>query len=162
MNIVHLHLVLNHLPVIGASLGVLLLAAALLRRSEELSRVSLVLFVLLGVASVVVYLTGEPAEEAVEKLAGFSKSILERHEDAALLATIAMGGVGVLALLALFAFRRRPIPRWATGTGLVLALSVATLMGYTANLGGQIRHTEIRAADTTESPAFGFGERGDH
>ena len=144
MNIVHLHLLLNHLPVIGSVFATLLLAVALFRRSGELTRVSLWFWGLLGVASVLVFLTGEPAQDAVERFPGFSDTLAERHEDAALVATIVTAGIGALALAALFVFRRRTIPRWLTTLGLVAALGSSVLMGYAANLGGQIRHTEIR------------------
>lgn len=40
MNWAHVHLSLNHLPVVGTFFGVLLLLLALLRKSEELKRVS--------------------------------------------------------------------------------------------------------------------------
>ena len=58
MSFLHLHLLLNHVPVIGAVLGVLLLAAAVMRRSDELGKAALVLFALLAATSVVVFLTG--------------------------------------------------------------------------------------------------------
>jgi|SRR5690348_4904918 len=149
MSIVHLHLLLNHLPVIGSVFGLLLLAVALWRGSGELTRVSLGFLALIGAASVAVFLTGEPAQDAVEKLPGFSEAIADRHEDAALLATIVTGTIGALALAALLIYRRRAVPRWVTTIGLVCALGSTALMGYVANLGGQIRHTEIRPGSTS-------------
>lgn len=145
MNTVHLHLLLNHLPVVGTVIGTLLLAVALLRRSDELGRISLGLFGLLGAIALVVYLTGEPAEDAVEKLPGISHGLVERHEDAALVATIVLGIFGALALATLLLYRRRALPRWVTMLGFDTALVASSTMAYTANLGGQIRHTEIRA-----------------
>ena len=156
MTPVHLHLLLNHLPVVGTILAMLILAYALLRRSAELTRVSLGLFVLLAVAGAVVYLTGEPAEEAVESLAGVSEAGIESHEEAALLATLLLGALGAVALVGLVAFRKRAagIPRGFAALALLLSLGPAAAMGYTANLGGQIRHTEIRSgpAATGEVP----------
>ena len=146
MSVVHLHLLLNHVPVIGAVLGLLILAVAVLRRNDDIGKLALWMFALIGVTSVVVFLTGEPAEELVERLPDFSETITERHEEAALVGTIAMGAVGAFALLLLGTFRYRPLARWATALTLVLALGATGLMGYAANLGGQIRHTEIRAA----------------
>jgi uncharacterized membrane protein len=161
MSVVHLHLMLNHLPVIGAVIGILLLVVALWRKSSELGKVSLGLFALLGVASIGVFLTGEPAEELVETLPGFSEAITEAHEEIALVATIAMAGFGTLALAALAAFRRRALPRWVTASSLALALGVGGLMGYTAYLGGQVRHTELRAGAVASAAGeqAGGGER---
>jgi uncharacterized membrane protein len=153
MSTVHIHLLLNHVPVIGAVIGLGFLTVAILRRSDELARVTFWLYGLLAAASVVVYLTGEPAEDAVENLAGVSKAIIEQHEEAALVATIAMGAAGALALLATFVFRRKAIPRPVVGGGFVMALLITGLMGYTANLGGQIRHTEIGAGAVPSAAA---------
>lgn len=145
MNAVHLHLLLNHLPVVGAVFGVFLLAFALLRRDGALGKVAFGLLALVGALSVVVYLTGEPAQEAVEKLPGFSERLIDRHEDTALVATILMGAVGALALGALLFYRRRALPRLLSTLVLVGAVGTAAAIGCAANLGGQIRHSEIRA-----------------
>lgn len=41
MSFTHLHLMLNHFPVIGAALGIALLGFAVLQKSDELGKVSL-------------------------------------------------------------------------------------------------------------------------
>lgn len=145
MDAAHIHLLLNHVPVLGAVFGLLVLGYAVAGgERDDVLRVGLWTLVVVGVASVVVYLTGEPAEELVEGLAGVSETILERHEEAALWATIGGGLVGTVALAALLWFRRKRVPR-RVGMGiLVLTLGLTGLMGWTANLGGQVRHTEIR------------------
>lgn len=149
MSIVHLHLLLNHFPVIGAILGALFLAVALLRRSSELAKISLAFLALVGAASVVVFLTGEPAQEALEKLPGFSERLVDQHEDVALFATIVTGTIGALALAAMILYRRRAVPRWLSMLVLVCAVGSSAVMGYTAYLGGQIRHTELRASSAS-------------
>ena len=153
MDAVHLHLLLNHVPVIGAVFGVLVLAAAVFRRNDEWLRVGLALFVVSAATAAVVYLTGEPVEEAVEHLAGISEPAIERHEDAALAATLALGVFGLAALASLVAFRGRRQPRWLGVTALALSLVPTALMGWTANLGGQIRHSEIRRAGADPAAA---------
>lgn len=145
MSAVHLHLLLNHLPVIGTVIALCLLAFAALRRDAWLGRVSLAMLAAFAVAAVVTYLTGEPAEESVEGVAGVSEALIERHEEAALLATIALGVVGAASLAALVFFRRRTLPRGAMLGLLAVGLVPAGALAYTANLGGQIRHPEIRA-----------------
>src|SRR5690349_14667366 len=114
MNVVHLHLLLNHVPVIGAVFGVFLLGIALLRRSDELAKASLGFLAVLGAFSVAVFLTGDPAQDAIEKLPGFSERLVDRHEDAALVATIVTAIIGAFGLAALVFYRRRAIPRWLT------------------------------------------------
>jgi hypothetical protein len=159
MSMVHLHLLLNHVPVIGMFIGLGLLAYALLRKDVGLLRVCLGLFAILAIVALATFLTGEPAEEAVEGLAGVSESVLERHEEAALQATIALGALGLLSLGLLLRFRRRALPLKAGVIVLFAAFVPALAMAWTANLGGQIRHSEIRA-QTAPPPATLAGATG--
>jgi len=146
MNWAHVHLMLGHLPVVGTIFGVLLLLLALLRKSEELKRASLGIFVLTALLAQPVYFTGEPAEKVIEHLPDVTESLIEEHEDAALFALLMAGVAGIVALAGLILFRRAGrLPGWIVGAALVLSLATSGLMGWTANRGGQIRHTEIRA-----------------
>jgi len=79
MNATHLHLMLNHLPVLGTAFGLGLLLFGLWRRSNELKKTALGVFVIIALAGVPVYLTGEPAEDGVESLPGVSKPIMEQQ-----------------------------------------------------------------------------------
>lgn len=161
MSVVHLHLLLNHVPVVGALVGVALLLYAVMRRSSEIGKVALALFAVLAAVSVAVFLTGEPAEEIVENLSGYSQSITEEHEELARIAMIVMVGFGILAIGALVYFRRKLLPRWLAAASLLVSLTVGGLMAATANLGGQIRHSEIRSGAPAgiESEGAEHGER---
>jgi hypothetical protein len=145
MSWAHVHLALNHVPVIGLPIVVLLLLWGLLRRNAELIRASFGLLVLLALVTLVVQLTGEPAEELVEDLPGVLDSMVERHEEAALIGSI---GMSALALLALFGWLRsrggRTLARWYLATVLIGGVLLSGYFGWVANLGGQIRHSEIR------------------
>ena len=145
MSSVHFHLLLNHFPVIGILIVIALLAAAIVRRSNDVAKVSLGLLAALGAISLVVFFTGEPAEEAIENLPGFSEAITERHEEFALAATIVLASIGAFALGLLAILRKREVPRWITVGVFMLSLVGGGMMGYTAMLGGEIRHTEVRA-----------------
>lgn len=152
MDAAHIHLLLNHVPVLGAVFGTLLLGYGLMRDSDDVVTAGYWLLVLVGVTSVAVYLTGEPAEELVEGLAGVSEPILERHEEAALWATIVGGVVGGVSALGLALSAWGSVGRRYAGAVLAASLLLCGVMGWTANLGGQVRHTEIRpgAAATVE------------
>lgn len=156
MNLAHVHLMLTHFPVVGSVIVALLLALALHRRSDELGRASLLLAAIIGAVSVVVYVTGEPAEELVERLPGVSEAITERHADDALVATIVVAALGALSLAVLAMHRgRRALSRRTMGAALALALVACVAMGYTAFLGGQVRHTEIRSGAVTAQASAG-------
>ena len=146
MSIVHLHLLLNHVPVVGTLFALLLFAAAIFLRETVSTRFALGFSAAIALVAVAVYFTGEPAEEAIEKLAGISERVIEQHEEAAELSTIAMSMFGALAFAALVIFRKGKMPRWVGAAGLAGTIVLTALMGWTANLGGQIRHSEIRSA----------------
>jgi uncharacterized membrane protein len=151
MSLVHLHLLLNHLPIVGVPLLTVLLAYGIARRQRDVQRAALAGVVLLALLTVPAYMTGEPAEEAIEHAPGVATALISRHET---LATIAMGltaGLAVLASLALFLSRRdRPVPRALLAGGVLLAVLTTGVLIPTGYFGGQIRHEEIRAAATPE------------
>jgi uncharacterized membrane protein len=145
MNPAHLHLAINHFPVIGLVFGAAILAAAMIRRSDELARVGAILMIFVALITIPVYLTGEPAEEIVEHLPGASEDILHAHEDIAVWAMILIEIIGAAALVGLVAFRdKSTLPRWFVSSLLVSSLIGVALVGWTSSLGGQIMHPEAR------------------
>ena len=152
MNLTHLHLLLNHLPVVGTICGLGLLIFALRRRSNDLTRAALGVLVISALTAIPTYLTGEPAEGAIKELIGNSKQFVEPHQEAA---GIALGGIlvlGAIALVGLVWFRgERLVPSWFATTVLLGSLIVAGLLGWTANLGGQIHHSEIRPSSSSQT-----------
>ena len=83
MNAAHLHLLLNHLPVIGIPIIGVFLLLALAGKQQALVRIALGFTVVLALLTVPVYLSGEPAEEIVEDLPGVPHAVLEEHEEIA-------------------------------------------------------------------------------
>jgi hypothetical protein len=77
---------------------------------------------------------------------------MERHEEAAGLGFGGVAVLGVASLAALIFFRcGRLLPIWVGGSLLAASLVVSGLMAWTANLGGQIRHSEIRTGNVLPS-----------
>lgn len=146
MNPAHIHLALNHVPVVAVIIGVLLLGIGLGRHSADLVRAGLVTFVVAAVLTLPVFFSGEGAEDVVEDLPGVTEHLVEEHEEAGEAAAIAFAVLGVVALGVLVLYRRDDdVPQHAVLAALVVGLVVGVLMVRAANLGGQIRHTEIRA-----------------
>ena len=147
MSLVHLHLLLNHLPVIGVPLIAGLLLYGMLRQQRDVQRAALAGFLLLAILTVPAYLTGEPAEEAIEHAPGVATALIDRHET---LATVALGLTALLGLwsaLGLFFSRRdRPVSRLVLSGGVLLAALTVGALIPTGYYGGQIRHEESRSA----------------
>lgn len=153
MDAVHVHLLLNHVPILGAVAALALLAAARWRSNDSFARAGLWTLVVVGAVAVAVYLSGEGAEETVERLPGVTEALIESHEEAAVWTLIAGLVAGVAALGALFGYRVGRIPRPVITLAALLALAVSAVGGWTAYRGGQIRHTEIRPGSTGAAPA---------
>jgi len=144
MSSAHWHLVLTHLPIVGVPAGLALLVWGMWKKSEDLRCAALVAFVLCGALTFFAKQTGDGAEDQIEKVPGFSKSIVHQHEDMADKAFLLTAVLAVASLGVLVAGRGRTLPTATYPVVLILALGSAGLLVYTGALGGEIRHTEIR------------------
>lgn len=145
MNSVQMHLALTHVPVVLSLVGLIMLAVAFFIKNSTITKTSYVMLLIASIAVIPVFFTGEGTEEAIENLPGVSEAIIERHEDVAKLAMIAITVAGLAALAALFSFKWQLATRVFKVVILLLAITSGGLMVQTAHLGGQIRHTEIRS-----------------
>lgn len=145
MDWTHLHLALNHVPVIGTPFLLLLLVWGWARRSAEITRLALLWLVPFAVLSIALKFTGDfAAQESAGRLEPL-RDFVERHEQAADQATTGVFLLGVAAGVALFLGRRgRRVPPWSLAAVLGIGLVTAGLLGRTANLGGQIGHPLLR------------------
>jgi hypothetical protein len=141
----HLHLMLNHVPVVGAAVVLLFMVVGLLRKSRDLTITAMILGVLVAASAPIVKETGEGAEHQVEKSAWFNDSLLEEHEERADKATIVLILSGVIGAVGVFLSRggrpEKPVISYAFTAFLAAATG---LMAWTALAGGAIRHDELR------------------
>jgi uncharacterized membrane protein len=154
MEPVHLHLFTNHVPIVGAFFGALVLVIGILRKSPPTLTAAYWIFFLSATLSLVAYLSGEGAEHAVENLAGVTHDLVESHEDIGKFTLVGMILVGIISIFGLIRSKNH-YGKIKSIAILALALSLASfgIGAYTAYTGGLIRHTEIRsgAAATTQS-----------
>ncbi len=159
MSPAHLHLMLNHLPVVGTPIVLALLLWGLLRRSRDVQRAALGAVVLLAVVSYPVFLTGEPAEEQLEDSTWYQERLVHEHEErgeAALIAMLLTGGIAVVGLWQSRGSRpAAPALGGITAGGLALS---AALFGWTALAGGVIRHEEVRPGPAALAPGGDGGQ----
>ncbi len=159
MNAAHLHLILNHIPIIGVPIGLAVLLWGVVGRRDAVVQVALVLFLFMAAAVIPVFVSGNGAEEVVEPIVAGADTWIEPHESAAsvsLILTLALGGISLVALARSRGGALLPTPL-VTALFVVAVLAIAALI-WTAFAGGRIRHEEIRpgaasAVDATAGPA---------
>ncbi len=149
MDATHLHLLLNHFPIIGTLLGVSVMAYGYITASDDVKKAALFTWAAMAVIAIPVFLTGEPAEESVENLPAVSEAMIEAHEEAAKWALWLMEALGALSLLTLAFFKMKPaLSKTFVLVSMLLGLATFAAMARTGYLGGQIRHSEIRSGAT--------------
>lgn len=145
MSIPHVHIMLNHIPVIGVVFCSLFFIISVILKNLQFQRISMVLLLLVALSAIPVFITGEPTEEVIENIPTVSEQYVEEHEESALVSLIVMEILGGLSLLGLILSRRRNSLNGFVKNGVIIvSLAASLLFAYTAYLGGHIRHTEIR------------------
>lgn len=143
----HLHLLLNHWPIMGTIMGFGLLVVAALWKSDDVKRAALVVFSVVGLLTLPTYLSGNAAALRIADRPGLSVALIETHQGAAFIALIFMVILGTVAWYGLWLYRRES--RLSNGNlKLVWILAILTIgfMTVAGNTGGDITHGEIRAA----------------
>ena len=165
MNQAHLHLLFNHLPILGTLFGLLVLGTGIFLKNNSVKRVALGMFVLSAITAIPAYLTGEGAEEVVESLPGVSENLIEKHDELANIFLWMVGGLGLLSLSTFYAdFKSKKMAPTLYTLTLIAAIGTMIFAQQVGSSGGEIRHTEIRssaAAVNAENPQAGGGENGD-
>jgi hypothetical protein len=148
MSGVHIHLLVNHAPILGALFALALLAASFVWAPDTLRRTALVVLVGVGLAGAAANYSGEPAEDAIRGFPGVQRALIHDHEEMGEVSFYAAAALGVLALGALLRWRRAPVPPVAALGALAGAAVVSGMMAYTGLLGGRVRHSEVRSGAT--------------
>ena len=146
MSAAHFHLLLNHIPILGSIFGLLLLLYATLKKNDEIKRVCFGVFVITALMTIPVYLTGDGAARIVRELPDVSRDIISEHDSAATFAIISAELLGVVSLLAWWFTRNgKRLATWMLITVIVVAVWSTSVVVRTGYLGGQVRHSEVRA-----------------
>lgn len=146
MNAAHLHLILNHVPVIGTAITLFVLFIGIIKKSDDVKKVSVLVLILTALITIPVYVTGNNAEGMIEgNYEDVDEQFIEHHEDFAFYSFIVMNIAGAIALIAMFFFRKpKLLPNSFSYFLFVILIIVLSMMGYTANLGSKIHHPEVR------------------
>lgn len=166
MNAAHLHLVINHFPIIGLILGCLVLLTGILMKSSVVRRVGLSLFLIAGISAIPAFSTGEGAEEIAEEAVSMNmcndkscvcppelikkmeqerEHYIHEHEEKAEGLMPFMWGIIVLSLIAMFLeWKNKSMAKIASLIVLVIGFIAAFFAREVGTSGGEISHPEIR------------------
>jgi len=141
VNFDHLHLLLNHVPIIGFFVGVGLFVASFTGSNADLRRSALIIFAAVALLTIPTFVSGVGADRTIAREPGVSEALVQRHEGAAMLGLWFVVATGAAALVALWRSRQPAgASRGNLAVILLLATIAAVLMGRTGNTGGDIRH----------------------
>ena len=147
----YIHIILNHLPLVGFLAGGIPLLIGALFKKEALVRTGVLLVLVFGAPAYFIMETGQEAEERLAHgetaavIDELSHEFLHEHEERAEIAIISIYvtlGLAVLCLAATFSVKKTVTPlAWVTLLSLAVSLGLTT---WTAQAGGRIRHPEFR------------------
>jgi uncharacterized membrane protein len=149
MNDAHLHMVVNHFPIIGTIFGLGILISGLLLKNNSVKNTAYILFIICAIFSFAAMYTGEGAEEIVEDMPTIGNQIIHEHEKLAEKFALIMYITGFFSLISIIAnVKNHKFAKLLSFITLTLALVAAILSKSVGTSGGEIRHTEIRETMT--------------
>ena len=147
----HLHVALNHIALIGLAVAVIPLLIALLRKDRGALQSAWLIILLCGLSIPVVMITGENgAARLTSGAAGIqldtaAQQALAEHEDRAEKAAGFVYAATGLAVAGLLMMRFAPKHQYKVAAlTLAACLLGSAMLIWTAEAGGQIRHSEFR------------------
>ncbi|MDD5363122.1 MAG: hypothetical protein PHN88_13395 [Ignavibacteria bacterium] len=144
INTAHLHLILNHFPIIGTTIVVIVMGYGVIKNDDKFKKFGLFLLILISLITIPVFFTGGKAAGIVKGMDGILEENIEPHEDFARLSFIAMEISGIISVICLFIFKKgRSMPVWLGLLVLLLIIAVNLMMVYAGHLGGKISHFEL-------------------
>ena len=152
MNDAHLHLIVNHFPIVGITIGLLVLTVGYLIKNQQVKATSLGIFIFSALAAIAANYTGDGAEEIVEKIPGITKSLIHDHEEYAeqfFTLSLILGGAALISLF--LQIKKLGLAKYGYILVIILAISSLVSANYVGISGGEIRHTEIREASNIEN-----------
>jgi len=159
MNQAHLHLMVNHLPIMGTFVGTVVLLSGYVLKNPIVKRTALGIFIFSCFGILGAHFTGEGAEEIVEELTGISRKLIHHHEDQAAIFGWSLLSVVLLSLITFYLdLKNKSLAKILYVLVIASAFVAVWFAKQTATSGGEVRHTEIRDAAAGQIPNSGENE----
>ena len=153
MNDAHLHLVVNHFPIIGTIFGFGILVTGLVLKNKTIINTAYILFIAAAVFALASMATGEGAEEMVEDFPSVGKRIIHEHEEKKKKIAVVLYVLGAISILGLVLnIKNHSKAKLITIVALAISVVAVILGKETGTTGGEVRHTEIRTDTSGVNP----------
>tara|TARA_R110001583_G_scaffold191209_2_gene356135 strand:- start:927 stop:1379 length:453 start_codon:yes stop_codon:yes gene_type:complete len=144
MNIAHLHLILNHLPITFVILGFIVMVLGFLFKSEMVKRIAYLVFIFGALFGYAAFYTGEKSKQLIEGIIGIDERLIMTHEEIALVFLTFLYMLGILSLIGLIAsWRTKPYSKIIDFVTIIFLIIVIYFAVQTGATGVEIRHSEI-------------------
>ena len=145
MNDAHLHMIVNHFPIIGTIFGLGILISGMILKNNSVKNTAYVLFIVAAIFAAFSMGTGEGAEELVEDMPTVGKQIIHEHEEMAEKLAVVLYVLGIISLGGLIlSYLKNAKTTMLYYVALFVAVVGVFFAQQTGTTGGEIRHTEIR------------------
>lgn len=149
MNDAHLHMVVNHFPIIGTIFGLGILIFGIFLKNNSLKNTAYFLFIIAAVLGFLSMNTGEGAEEIVEDFPNIGKKIIHEHEEIAEKLALVLYALGLVSIIGLYlTIKNNAKANLVSYLAVIIAVVAVFLGKQVGTSGGEIRHTEIRENTT--------------
>jgi uncharacterized membrane protein len=151
MNDAHLHMIVNHFPIIGTIIGLGILLMGMFLKNNTIKSTSFFVFIVIAIFAFLSMYTGEGAEHMVKDMPTVGIKVIHIHEELADKLALVLYLLGIISIAGIYAQRKNfyqsKLIAFMAMTVAFVAVFLATQVGTS---GGEIRHTEIR----TETPTI--------
>ncbi|TNE54528.1 MAG: hypothetical protein EP338_06845 [Bacteroidetes bacterium] len=166
MNEAHMHLLVNHFPIIGLILGTLVLILGILLKSDATRNTAAFLLLVSTIFAIPAFTSGEGAEEIVEHMPGMDREthhLIHEHEERAETFMFFAYGIIALSVVALFAgLTKKKWGIYVHFVTLLVALGGCFMANEVGKSGGQIAHLESRENFKAPEDHHEHHEEGEH
>jgi len=141
MDQTHLHLITNHVAIIGTFFAAIVLILGLLSNTVQTRVASFILMLISSIGAFITFRTGHEAEESVEHIKGVSEYVIEQHEEFAETALWFIALLAIASIIGLYAAKKNlSAEKKISWVILLISLMSFAIFAWTGYLGGKIMH----------------------
>lgn len=152
MNEAHVHMLVNHVPIIGIIFGLIILIIGVVIKNISVKNTAYGLFIVSAILAAVSMFTGEGAEEVLEHFSTIEREIIHEHEEIAEKFALLSYIIGAASILGIYLNRKKHTKAELIAFFVIIISSVGIFLAQrTGTTGGEIRHVEIRSNANSDS-----------